>query len=347
MSIKGKRLTELSKSSGCAAKIGPDILSEVLGNLPKATYDENLMVGIETSDDAAVYKINEETALVQTLDFFTPVVDDPYTFGQIAATNSLSDVYAMGAEPKLALNIVGFSNCLPPEMLGEILKGGHDKVTEAGAMVVGGHTVVDDEPKFGLSVSGFVHPDKVLTNSNAKVGDVLVLTKPIGVGIVNAAVKAEMADEEMYKAGVKVMTTLNKFAKDAMVKTGVNSCTDITGFGILGHGLEMARGSGVTIKLFSEKIPLIKGVKDFAKMGLIPAGSYANKRFIGDNVTFLDNIEEEMKDVLYDPQTSGGLFISVDKDKVDTLLKNLEGNKTEYGVVGQVIEKQEHFIIVE
>ena len=181
-----KRLTELTKSSGWAAKIGPDILAQVLCHLPKMN-DDNLLVGFDTADDAAVYKITEDIALIQTLDFFTPVVDDPYTFGQIAAANSLSDVYAMGGEPKLAMNIVCFPDCLKPEVLGEILRGGSDKVIEAGAVLVGGHTVSDDEPKYGLSVSGFVHPDEVLTNSNAKVGDVLVLTKPIGLGVINTA----------------------------------------------------------------------------------------------------------------------------------------------------------------
>ncbi|AFS78975.1 selenide water dikinase SelD [Gottschalkia acidurici 9a] len=316
-------------------------------HLPKVHEDENLLVGIETSDDAAVYKINEDTALIQTVDFFTPVVDDPYTFGQIAATNSLSDVYAMGGEPKLAMNIICFPNCLPPEIMAEILKGGYDKVTEAGAIIIGGHTVEDDEPKYGLCASGFIHPKDVLTNSNAKVGDVLVLTKPIGIGIVNTVIKAQMADEEMYNEAVKVMTTLNKFAKDAMVKSQANSCTDITGFGLLGHSLEMAEGSNVTIKLFSDKIPVINGAEEFAKMGLVPAGAYANKNFIGNKVTFSDNVKEEMKDMLYDPQTSGGLLISIKKDNLNTLLKNLEGNATEYSVVGEVLEKQEHFIIVE
>lgn len=322
-------------------------MAQVLCHLPKVYEDENLLVGIETSDDAAVYKINEDTALIQTVDFFTPVVDDPYTFGQIAATNSISDVYAMGGDPKLAMNIICFPNCLPPEVMAEILKGGFDKVTEAGALLIGGHTVEDDEPKYGLSVSGFINPKDVMTNSNAKVGDVLVLTKPIGIGIANTVIKAQMADDKLYNDAVKVMSTLNKFAKDAMIDAGANSCTDITGFGLLGHTLEMAEGSGVTIKLFSDKVPIIEGVMEFAKMGLIPAGAYANKSFIGDSVIFDESIKEEMKDILYDPQTSGGLLISVEKDKLDTLLQKLKGNSTDYGVIGEVIEKQKYSIIVE
>ncbi len=322
-------------------------MAQVLCHLPKSDSDENLLVGIETSDDAAVYRISEDTALIQTVDFFTPVVDDPYTFGQIAATNSISDVYAMGGEPKLAMNIICFPTCLPPEMMAEILKGGHDKVTEAGALIIGGHTVEDDEPKYGLCVSGFIHPDDVIKNSDAKVGDILVITKPIGIGIVNTAIKADMADKEMYDEGVKVMVTLNKFAKDAMVKAEANACTDVTGFGLLGHSLEMAEGSKVTVKLNSKAIPIIKGVPELAKMGLIPAGAYANKRFIGDKVLFAESVNEEIKDILYDPQTSGGLLISVRADMLDVLMKELEGNVTEYAIIGEVVEKQDHSLIVE
>lgn len=346
MAKEYKRLTELSKSSGWAAKIGPETLAQVLCHLPTSDQDENLIVGIETSDDAAVYKINEDTALIQTVDFFTPVVDDPFVYGQIAATNSLSDVYAMGGDPKLAMNIIGFPNCLPPEVMAEILKGGYSKVKEAGAITVGGHTVEDDEPKYGLCASGFIHPDAVIKNSTAKVGDILVITKPIGLGIVNTAIKAQMASEEMYNAGVKAMVTLNKFAKDAMVKAEANACTDVTGFGLLGHSLEVAEGSNVTIKLNSGDIPIVKGVEEFANMGLIPAGTYENKKFIGDKVIFDKDIKEQMKDILYDPQTSGGLLISVRPDMLDLLMNELEGNVTEYAIIGEVIEKGEHPIIV-
>lgn len=321
-------------------------MAQVLCQLPK-TYDENLIVGIDTSDDAAVYKINEDTALIQTVDFFTPVVDDPYTFGQIAATNSLSDVYAMGGEPKLAMNIICFPTCLSPNVMAEILKGGYDKVVEANAILIGGHTVEDDEPKYGLCVSGFIHPSKVLTNCNAKVGDVLILTKPIGIGIVNTAIKAQLVDEETYEQAVKTMTTLNKFAKDAMLKIGANSCTDITGFGLLGHTLEMAEGSGVTIKLYSDKIPVLPQAIEYAKMGLVPAGAYSNMSFIGDKVSFNDKVPQEMQDILFDPQTSGGLLISVEASKANDLLKLLGGSPTGYGIIGEVIEKDDKYILVE
>lgn len=340
------RLTELTKTSGWAAKIGPDILAQVLCHLPK-NYDENLIVGLDTSDDAAVYKINENLALIQTLDFFTPVVDDPYVFGQIAAANSLSDVYAMGGEPKLAMNIVCFPNCLDPSVLVEILKGGYDKVKEAGAILVGGHTVEDDEPKYGLSVAGFVHPDKVLTNSNAKPGDVLVITKPLGLGIINTAIKGGIADKTSYDEAVKVMSTLNKFGKEALEKVKVNSVTDITGFGLLGHALEMAESSEVTIKIYYKEIPLISNTLEYARMGLVPQGAYNNRGYIGDNVKFNNQIPEEMEDVLFDPQTSGGLLISVPKKEVDQLFKALANNPISYSIIGEVVKKEEKYLIVE
>ena len=321
-------------------------MAQVLCHLPK-TYDEKLIVGIDTSDDAAVYKINETTALIQTLDFFTPVVDDPYIFGQIAAANSLSDIYAMGGEPKLAMNIVCFPTCLSPDIMTEILRGGYDKIYEAGALLVGGHTVEDDEPKYGLSVSGFIHPDKVLTNCNAKPGDFLVLTKPLGIGIINTAIKAQMADDEIYNLAVNNMRILNKFAKDAMVKVGVNSCTDITGFGLLGHSLEMANGSDVTIIFESNKIPIIKKAAEFAAMGLVPAGAYSNMQFIGEKVKFNEQIPQEVRDILFDPQTSGGLLISVSPNKLDELLEELKESPTEVSVIGKVLKKQEYSIIVE
>lgn len=322
-------------------------MSQVLCQLPEALKDDKLIVGLETSDDAAVYEINEDVALIETLDFFTPVVDDPYMFGQIAATNSLSDVYAMGGEPKLAMNIVCFPNCLDPDVLVEILKGGADKVREAGAILIGGHTVEDDEPKYGLSVSGFVDPEKVITNSNAKPGDVLILTKPLGMGIMVAAIQGGLTSDDQYNDTVKIMSTLNKYAKEAMDDIKVNSLTDVTGFGLLGHALEMAEGSEVTIKLNSQQIPLIDGTLEFAEMGLVPAGAYDNMGYIGDRVIFKNELRESLQDAMFDPQTSGGLLASVPKDQVDKLLKNLESTPTTFAVVGEVLEKGDHSLIVE
>jgi selenide,water dikinase len=309
--------------------------------------DENLLVGMTTSDDASVYKISEELALVQTLDFFTPVVDDPYLYGQIAAANSLSDVYAMGGEPKLALNITCFPSDLPKDIIKKILQGGHDKVKEANALVIGGHTVEDKEPKYGLSVTGFIHPKDLVTNSNAKPGDVLILTKPLGLGILNTGIKAGIVSEDGYKTAVSTMTELNKFSKDAMMKVGVNICTDITGFGLLGHAYEMAEGSDVTIKFCAHSIPIIEEALSLARMGIIPAGAYRNMDYIKSHVKISDKTAQEIIDCMTDPQTSGGLLISVEKNKSEMLLNELKKSITPYGLVGEVLEKQDYRIIVE
>lgn len=340
-----KRLTELSKTSGWAAKIGPETLSKILDKLPKME-DKNLIVGIETSDDAAVYKLTEDIAIIQTLDFFTPVVDDPYTYGAIAAANSLSDVYAMGGKPTVALNIVCFPNCLNIEVLGEILKGGADKVIEAGAVVIGGHTVEDDEPKYGLSVMGMVHPQKVLKNYGSVVGDVLILTKPIGTGIITTAIKAEMASKDVYNEAVKVMSTLNKYSGEIIAEHSVTACTDITGFGIMGHGFEMASASEVTFKLYKDKLPLINGVKEYAQMGLIPAGCYNNKKYLQGKYE-LRNIEPWLEDVLFDPQTSGGLLISISSSEGKAMMEKLSKLEIPSQIIGEVVPKGEKYIIVE
>lgn len=292
----------------------------MLGKLPKF-HDDNLLVGIETSDDAAIYKVTEDIALIQTVDFFTPIVDDPYTFGQIAAANSLSDVYAMGGEPKIALNIVGFPNCLDPAVLGEILAGGADKVKEAGAVLVGGHSVQDDEPKYGLCVSGFVHPKKIFKNYGCRPGDILILTKQIGTGIVNTAIKAEMASEAAVKEAVTVMASLNKKAKEVVEKYDVSACTDITGFGLLGHCVEMASASEVTFELHVEDIAYLEEAISYAQMGLIPAGAYKNRGYSIDQVD-CGTVAEHYVDLLYDPQTSGGLLVSVSPEQAEEMIKD-------------------------
>ncbi len=340
-----KRLTELSKTSGWAAKIGPETLSKILNKLPKM-HNDNLIVGIETSDDAAVYKLSDDLATIQTLDFFTPVVDDPYTFGQIAAANSLSDVYAMGGKPTVALNIVCFPNCLNIEILGGILKGGADKVIEAGAVVIGGHTVSDDEPKYGLSVMGIVHPDKVLKNYGSKEGEVLILTKPLGTGILTTAIKADMASKEAYNEGVNVMSTLNRYAGEIITEHYVSACTDVTGFSIMGHGYEMASASNVTFRLYKDKLPIIEGIKEYAMMGLVPAGSYNNKNYL-DGKYELKNVELWMEDLLFDPQTSGGLLISTTKEESIRIMEKLDKLELKSAIIGEVISLQEKHIIVE
>ncbi|TBX11553.1 selenide, water dikinase SelD [Clostridium perfringens] len=308
--------------------------------------DKNLIVGIDTSDDAAVYKLNDEMATIQTLDFFTPIVDDPYTFGQIAAANSLSDVYAMGGKPIVALNIVCFPNCLNMNILGEILRGGADKVLEAGAVIVGGHTVQDDEPKYGLSVTGIVHPDKVLKNYGSETGDILILTKPIGLGIINTAIKAKIASKEAYEKAVKVMAYLNKYAGEIITDYNITSCTDITGFSLIGHAYEMAEPSKKTFRIFKDVIPFIKEAKEYASMGLIPAGCYENKRYL-EGKYLLNNVESWMEDILFDPQTSGGLLISCkEKDYID-ILTRLEKLEVESAVIGRVEDFNDAYIVVE
>ena len=321
-------------------------MASVLTVIPKVSH-EKLIVGLETSDDAAVYKVSDDKAIILTLDFFTPVVDDPYTFGKIAAANSLSDIYAMGGEPTVAMNIVCFPQCEDMAILREILRGGSDKVTESGAILVGGHTVDDMEPKYGLSVTGEVHPDKVRANSHVEVGDVLILTKPIGTGILNTAIKGEIADEQDYEEAVLVMEYLNKYPADALKKIDVNGVTDVTGFGLLGHVLEMAKGSGCTIEIDGESVPMLRNAREYANMGIIPAGMYKNLDYISPDVRVCEGVKQDILDVLYDPQTSGGLLISVPQQRASELIEELRNCKALcYDIIGRAVEKKEKYVIV-
>ncbi len=307
--------------------------------------NENLLISLDTSDDAAVYKLDKETALIQTLDFFTPVVDDPYIYGQIAATNSLSDVYAMGGTPLMAMNIVCFPSCLPADVLKDILRGGADKVVEAGALLVGGHSVEDDEPKFGLSVTGIVHPDKVWSNSSARPGDYLLLTKPIGTGILNTAIKADLHNEKQYNDAIHTMLTLNKYAFEALKDLDISACTDITGFGLLGHACEMAVASKMTLEIWGDKIPVIEGVKELAQMGIIPAGMYSNRNHIKDEVFIEPAVEGVMEDILFDPQTSGGLLLAISPNDIEQAVERLKIiNKNDHAVIGRVKVKGQYAI---
>lgn len=308
--------------------------------------DPNLLVGVETSDDAAVYKINNETAIIQTLDFFTPVVDDPYTFGQIAAANALSDIYAMGGTPLLALNIVCFPVTLPIDILGEIIKGGADKVKEAGCVVAGGHSVDDNEPKYGLSVTGLVHPDKILRNYGARVNDCLVLTKPLGVGIINSAIKGGLASEESYQAAVANMTALNKAAAEVLKDRVINACTDITGFGLIGHAHEMASASGVTIQILAEKVPYLPGAREYAEMGLVPKGAYSNRNHLAGKYE-TKNIPLWLEDILFDPQTSGGLFFSCAEDEAADIIAEQAKLGVKSAIVGSVKSFSGKHIVIE
>lgn len=306
--------------------------------------NENLLVGIETSDDAAIYKVNDTLALVQTLDFFTPVVDDPYHFGQIAAANSLSDVYAMGADPVICMNIACFPKTLDPHIIGEILRGGYDKVIEAGAVLAGGHTVDDKEPKYGLSVTGFVHPQKFIANKGAKEGDVLILTKPLGTGIINTAIKGGLASPSETEEAIRIMSELNRGAKEAMVTVGANACTDITGFGLLGHVMEMAGGAQVTMRIFSKRLPMIAAALNYAAMGIIPEGAYANLAHVQCGTFFEEGLAQEMIDLACDPQTSGGLLIATPKENAEALLALMEQKHVSAACIGEVVKKEEAYI---
>jgi len=295
----------------------------------------NLLVGVETSDDAAVYKINSDTAIIQTLDFFTPVVDDPFTFGQIAAANALSDIYAMGGSPIMALNIVCFPASLPIDILGEIIRGGAEKVKEAGAVVVGGHSVDDNEPKYGLSVTGLVHPDKILRNFGARNKNCLILTKPLGVGIINTAIKGGLASEDAYAAAVSTMTTLNKSAAEVLHNYSISACTDVTGFGLIGHAYEMASASGVTLHISQDKVPYIAEAKGYAEMGLIPKGAYSNKKYLEGKYE-AKNIPLWLEDILFDPQTSGGLLFSCPEREAEAIVDAHEQLGVKSAIIGTV-----------
>ena len=317
------KLTKLASCAGCGAKVGAGVLAQLLGDL-HVLHDPKLLVGFDKSDDASVYQITDELALVQTVDFFPPIADDPYTFGAIAATNTLSDVYAMGGEPKLALNIMAVPKDLPKETVHEILRGGYEKACEAGVIITGGHSILDPEPKYGLAVTGFVHPQKVLTNSGAQPGDVLLLTKPLGIGVLTTANKAGLLEPETLAYANQLMTTLNKVARDVMVQYRVHACTDVTGFGLMGHGTEMAQGSGVELHIDTAGITVIPAALEFARMGVLPEGMYRNRSFAEAQVDPGD-VALALQDLLYDPQTSGGLLMAVHPEDADALLAELSG----------------------
>ena len=297
----------------------------------------DLLVGINTGDDAAVYRLDDKTALVVTVDFFTPITDDPYEFGLVAAANSLSDVYAMGARPLVALNVVGFPAALAAELLGDVLRGGYDKATEAGCLIVGGHTVDDEEPKYGLSVVGLVEPGKQVSNANARPGDALVLTKPIGTGIITTGAKAGTAPADVLKNAVAVMATLNRAASEAMMKVGVNACTDVTGFGLMGHLASMVRGSGVGATVRLADVPVLPGARELLAAGTAPGGTYRNMNSVADSTDWDDSLTEEDRLLLCDAQTSGGLLISVPAEDLDALVAGLrEAAVPTVAVIGEI-----------
>lgn len=332
------------KGGGCTAKLGPGALSSVLKKLPKFN-DPNLLIGFESSDDAAVYKLNDELAIVQTLDFFPPMVDDPYIFGQIAAANALSDIYAMGADFKTALNIVCFPDSMDLNILGQILLGGSEKVREAGGTLAGGHSIADQDVKFGLSVTGTIHPDKVFANNACHPGDALILTKPLGVGIICTAARLKAASEEALAQAIKSMTTLNKYASEIARKYRTHACTDVTGFGFIVHLCEML-GDTCSAKINRNSIPYIPESAGYADEFYITAAGQRNRNF-AESKADLSSCSFAMQEILFDPQTSGGLLISMDADDASKALDNLKMLGLPCAIVGKVTERLEKAIYVE
>lgn len=332
---------------GCSAKLPAKELDKALAGLPK-TPNPNLLVGTETHDDAGVYKISEEVALIQTTDFFPPVCSDPYEFGQIAAANALSDVYAMGGEVLTALNIVAFPANIQLEVLKEILRGGIDKVKEAGGVIAGGHTIVDDTPKYGLAVTGKVHPQKIITNAAAQPGDVLILTKPIGAGTIMAGRRIGEVDETRHQTVLDSMKQLNKNGAEIMQRFGIKCATDITGFGLAGHALKMAMGSNVTIRIEAKKVPLFDGAYDLIELGCIPGACFRNLEYVEDYCQFDKSLDYNLKMLILDAQTSGGLLICCPEKKAEDLLESLHHAGYPYSAaIGVVEEKQDVFLEIE
>lgn len=315
-------------------------MDRILKELP-LPKDPRILVGLETSDDAGIYQLSDEIALVQTVDFFTPIVDDPFTFGQIAVANALSDVYAMGGTPLTAMNLVAFPiKTLSPSILKEILLGGLSKMEEAGVALVGGHTVEDPEVKYGLAVTGVVHPNKILTNAKAMAGDQLILTKPLGTGIISTALKGGMASEEAVREMVKSMLALNRKASEWMQAFGTHACTDITGFGFIGHALGMASASQIGIVVHSQNIPIFPEASKYVGLGLIPGGAYSNREFFSCRVEVHSNVSDLLINLLYDPQTSGGLLISLPSANAERMVETLKKEGDIYScIVGEVVER--------
>lgn len=326
------------KGGGCTAKLGAGILSHILERLPQQKYDRDLLVGFDAKDDAAVYRINEDIAFVQTLDFFPPMVEDPYTFGQIAAANALSDIYAMGGEVKTALNIVCFPQNEDLNLLGEIMRGGLEKVKEAGGVLAGGHSIDDTDIKYGLSVTGIVNPKKIYSNNTGKVGDKLILTKKLGVGIICTAARIGEVNETVLAEAVVSMKTLNKIGCEISKKYDIHACTDITGFGFLGHLLEMM-DNNKSCEIFAKSVPVFEEAKALADEFLITAGAQRNRNYVGDNVEFAD-IPFAMEEILFDPQTSGGLLLAVEEKEAKSLVNELEEANLPAAIVGEIRQKE-------
>lgn len=337
------KLTSLVKTSGCASKLSPGELHSVLDRLPLVANDR-LLRGFEGADDALVYSVTDDIVAVETVDFFPPMVDDPYTFGLVASANALSDIYAMGGEPNVALNLMCFPSCLDLSIMEEILRGGLDKAKEAGAVVAGGHTIADPTPKFGMAVTAFMKKSDVWTNGGARVGDKIILTKAIGVGIINTALKGEEITVEEAEEAIESMTRLNKEARDKARDLGVHAATDVTGFSIMGHSCEVAQESGVTLVIKSFAIPFLNKALELAELGFLPEGMYNNYEYIKDKVYFSPYLEQRVVDTLCDPETSGGLLLFMNEDDANIFVSRM--NKPYCKIIGEVKEKSEFQVVV-
>ncbi|GHO79088.1 selenide, water dikinase [Ktedonobacter sp. SOSP1-85] len=341
------RLTELASCAGCAAKIGADMLAQVVKPLRQRVVPEQLLIGLGAIDDAAVYQVSEQQAIISTADFFPPVVDDPYTFGAIAATNALSDVYAMGGQVLMAINLVAWPESLDTSILSEVLRGGMEAVERAGGAIAGGHSISDEEPKYGLAVTGIVHPKRILTKGGAKPGDILILSKPLGTGLITTAQKRGLVHEDDMAAAVTSMTTLNKRASELLVEAGpaVHATTDITGFSLVGHAWEMATQSKTCMRFDYAALPLLPNVRHYAEAGCIPGGTARNVRSVGSHVHIGEHIDQYAQAILFDPQTSGGLFAAIDPALWETLSQQKEVPFRRIGEVTDLVSDLEQVIL--
>lgn len=341
------RLTEMVSCSGCAAKLTPSILAQVLRGLPKQPIDENLIVGFETADDAGVYRLREDLAIVQTLDFFTPIVDDPYVFGQIAALNSINDVWAMAGKPLTAMAITCFpKKGVDPAILEAIMKGGLETINRYGVTLIGGHSVDNQQIMFGYSVTGVIDPNKIARNSGAEIGDEIILTKPIGTGIVSSGIKLGKASLGQATNSIETMLTPGKFAAEAMYDFGVKGATDVTGFSLIGHAWEMARASNVTLEIDAESVPQLDGALELAKQGMLTSGDRSNRDYVGSSVRIADSVGKEMRNLLFDPQTAGGMLIAINPHESGRLLSRLRENYSKAEVIGRVSEQGMYTLLV-
>ncbi|HEV7680804.1 MAG TPA: selenide, water dikinase SelD [Pyrinomonadaceae bacterium] len=341
------RLTQMVSCSGCAAKLSPSLLAQVLSGLPPQPKDENVIVGFDKADDAGVYRLRDDLAIVQTVDFFTPIVDDPFIYGQIAALNSINDVWAMAGTPLTALAITCFpKEGVDPAILGEIMLGGLETLNKYGVTLIGGHSVASEQIMFGYSVTGAIDPGKIATNSGARVGDVIILAKPIGTGVISAGIKFAKASAEVAAASIATMLTPGKYAGEAMREFGVKGATDVTGFSLLGHAWEMAKASAVTIEIDSEAVPLLDGALELAAAGVLTSADKTNREYVGDDISIAESVSKEMGRLLYDPQTAGGMLIAIAQDRSEALLQRLQENYPTASVIGHVSDRAVHSIVV-